>query len=109
MTDAKIQQIVRTEFRDKTLICIAREYSTSRESGLDLPLKTTLPSDRLRTILHYDRVVVMSAGNVAEFNTPMNLFLKGGLFWQMCVNSDIDIIDIQKASVTPSFDKAVMS
>lgn len=42
-TDAKIQQTIRNEFKDKTLLCIAH---------------------RLRTILSYDKILVMADGRV---------------------------------------------
>ena len=42
-TDAKIQETIRNEFKNKTLLCIAH---------------------RLRTILSYDRILVMSDGRV---------------------------------------------
>ncbi|KAJ2926808.1 hypothetical protein H1R20_g10265, partial [Candolleomyces eurysporus] len=44
-TDKKIQQTIQTEFVGKTLICIAH---------------------RLRTILGYDRILVLDAGNIAS-------------------------------------------
>jgi len=78
-TDAKIQQTIQTQFHDKTLLCIAH---------------------RLRTIISYDRILVMDSGNIAEFDTPLNLYLKhDGLFRGMCERSNISIDDIQKASL----------
>ncbi|KAI0700341.1 multidrug resistance-associated ABC transporter [Cytidiella melzeri] len=52
-TDAKLQQTIQTEFASSTLLCIAH---------------------RLNTIVFYDRILVMDAGRVAEFDTPLNLF-----------------------------------
>ncbi|KAI6025620.1 ABC protein [Pisolithus orientalis] len=74
-TDHMIQNTIKTEFRDRTLLCIAH---------------------RLRTIISYDRVLVMDAGIVAEFDTPYNLYQKeGGLFRGMCERSHITLKDIE--------------
>ncbi|KIO01559.1 hypothetical protein M404DRAFT_149655 [Pisolithus tinctorius Marx 270] len=74
-TDNKIQRTIMTEFRDRTLLCIAH---------------------RLRTIISYDLVLVMDAGMVAEFDTPYNLYQKeGGLFRGMCEGSNITLKDIE--------------
>lgn len=59
-TDSKIQATIRKEFSGKTLLTIAH---------------------RLRTIINYDRVLVMSDGTVEEFDTPLNLFRSGGAFY----------------------------
>ncbi|WVQ72026.1 hypothetical protein IAR50_001570 [Cryptococcus sp. DSM 104548] len=76
-TDAKIQETIRSEFKDRTLLCIAH---------------------RLKTILSYDRILVMSDGQVAELDTPENLFLMGGIFTEMCSKANISLGDIQAAS-----------
>ncbi|KAG2369151.1 ABC protein [Suillus spraguei] len=74
-TDSKIQQTIQTEFRDRTLLCIAH---------------------RLRTIISYDRILVLDAGLVAEFDTPCNLFkIESGLFRGMCQRSNISLKDIE--------------
>lgn len=76
-TDAKIQQTITTEFAHKTLLCIAH---------------------RLRTILSYDRVLVLERGEILEFDTPLALFKKeGGTFSKMCIASSITEADIVKA------------
>ncbi|KAM0751625.1 P-loop containing nucleoside triphosphate hydrolase protein [Meredithblackwellia eburnea MCA 4105] len=72
-TDSKIQSTIRTEFKTKTLLCIAH---------------------RLRTIINYDKVLVMDAGQIAEFDTPLNLFRAGGIFTTMCVRSGITEAEI---------------
>ncbi|KAJ7878247.1 P-loop containing nucleoside triphosphate hydrolase protein [Mycena leptocephala] len=51
--DNKIRRTIHTQFKDRTLICIAY---------------------RLRTIISYDRILVLDAGKIAEFDTPLNLF-----------------------------------
>jgi ABC-type multidrug transport system fused ATPase/permease subunit len=95
-TDAKIQQTIRNEFGDRTLLCIAH---------------------RLRTILSYDRILVMADGVVEvccssllllcwimliagyqEFDTPENLFNMSGAFTTMCDKSGITIADIKAAA-----------
>lgn len=53
-----IQQTLRREFLDCTVLAIAH---------------------RLNTIIDYDRVLVMDAGNVAEFDSPHNLLSCGFL------------------------------
>jgi len=73
-TDKKIQQTIQTEFKDRTLICIAH---------------------RLRTILNYDRILVLDSGNIAEFDTPLALFRKDdGIFRGLCENSSVTETDI---------------
>ncbi|WWD19199.1 hypothetical protein CI109_103657 [Kwoniella shandongensis] len=52
-TDALIQRIIQTEFSDVTLISIAH---------------------RLQTVAYYDRIIVMDAGQVTEFDSPLALF-----------------------------------
>jgi ATP-binding cassette, subfamily C (CFTR/MRP), member 1 len=68
-TDAKIQNTIMTAFKGKTLLCIAH---------------------RLKTIISYDRIVVMDQGEIAELDTPINLFDKqDGIFRGMCERSRI--------------------
>jgi ABC-type multidrug transport system fused ATPase/permease subunit len=59
-TDAFIQRMLRTRFPDTTLITIAH---------------------RLNTIMDYDRVLVMDAGQAVEFASPAELLdISGGVF-----------------------------
>ncbi|KAG0213872.1 hypothetical protein BGX28_003296 [Mortierella sp. GBA30] len=51
-TDEKIQTTIRNELGDSTLITVAH---------------------RLRTIMDYDRVLVLEQGHVVEFDSPINL------------------------------------
>ncbi|KAJ9110261.1 hypothetical protein QFC19_001664 [Naganishia cerealis] len=76
-TDAKIQETIRREFKDKTLLCIAH---------------------RLRTILSYDKILVMDKGAAVEYDTPENLFRQGGIFYGMCDKSNITVEDIEQAA-----------
>ncbi|CDO68601.1 hypothetical protein BN946_scf184996.g32 [Trametes cinnabarina] len=66
-TDAKIQAIIREGFGDSLLLTVAH---------------------RLRTIIDYDRLLVLDKGELAEFDTPFNLIHKeGGIFRNMCLRS----------------------
>ncbi|KAG9048922.1 hypothetical protein FS837_011659 [Tulasnella sp. UAMH 9824] len=72
-TDSAIQETISKEFGAKTLLCIAH---------------------RLRTIIRYDRVLVLDHGNIAELDTPYNLFMKeGGIFRGLCEQSKITAKD----------------
>ncbi|KAJ1765117.1 hypothetical protein LPJ74_006477, partial [Coemansia sp. RSA 1843] len=67
-TDDKIQRTIRGyEFANSTVFCIAH---------------------RVRTIIDYDRVLVLDKGKVAEFDTPQNLLQnENGIFRTMCLKS----------------------
>ncbi|KAJ7888008.1 P-loop containing nucleoside triphosphate hydrolase protein [Mycena leptocephala] len=79
-TDNKIQRMIQTQFKDRTLICIAH---------------------RLRTIISYDRILVVDAGKIAEFDTPLNLFNRNeSLFRSLCDKSNITSEDIDKAIIS---------
>ncbi|KAJ2825665.1 hypothetical protein FBU31_003652, partial [Coemansia sp. 'formosensis'] len=66
-TDAKIQTTIRNEFTESTLLCIAH---------------------RLRTIVDYDKVLVLDQGEVVEYDSPYSLLRKSeGLFKHMCLKS----------------------
>lgn len=43
---------------------------------------------RLRTVIDYDRLIVLDKGELAEFDTPWNLLQKeDGIFRNMCLKS----------------------
>ncbi|KAJ7917702.1 hypothetical protein B0H13DRAFT_1994625 [Mycena leptocephala] len=66
-TDGKIQKAIREEFTDSLLITVAH---------------------RLKTIIDYDRLVVLDHGKVVEFDTPYTLIQKeDGVFRSMCLKS----------------------
>lgn len=76
-TDSKIQRTIQTQFKDRTLLCIAH---------------------RLRTIISYDRILVLDAGKVVEFDTPLRLFMKeDGVFRSMCERSSISQADVERS------------
>ncbi|KAF8989421.1 multidrug resistance-associated ABC transporter [Cyathus striatus] len=66
-TDAKIQTAIREEFTDSLLLTVAH---------------------RLRTVIDYDRLIVLDKGKISEFDTPWNLIQKeDGIFRNMCLKS----------------------
>lgn len=57
-----------------------------------------MSAHRLRTIISYDRVLVMDKGHIAEFDTPLALFEQtNGIFRGMCDSSSITREDIEKS------------
>ncbi|WVF66753.1 hypothetical protein IAT40_001495 [Kwoniella sp. CBS 6097] len=75
-TDASIQRTIHNEFKGRTLLCIAH---------------------RLRTIISWDRILVMNAGAIEAFDTPINLYDAGGHFAEMCGKSNITRDEILRA------------
>ncbi|KAJ1339874.1 hypothetical protein BSLG_005534 [Batrachochytrium salamandrivorans] len=66
-TDLRIQLTIRNEFRKATLLCIAH---------------------RLRTIIDYDKVLVLDKGRVAQFASPHELLSDhDGIFYAMCAET----------------------
>ncbi|KAJ2674835.1 hypothetical protein GGI25_004222 [Coemansia spiralis] len=73
-TDKSMQQTIRSsEFSNSTILCIAH---------------------RLRTIIDYDRILVLDRGKVIEFDSPENMLQKeDSLFYQLCKNSgELDVL-----------------
>ncbi|KAF9527181.1 ATP-dependent bile acid permease [Crepidotus variabilis] len=75
-TDAKVQRTIKSEFSTSTLLCIAH---------------------RLNTISYYDRIVVMDDGQIAEFDTVLNLFDNtSSIFRSLCEEASLSRADILK-------------
>lgn len=66
-TDKAIQKTISTEFADATILCIAH---------------------RLHTVIEYDRILVLDAGQIVEFDNPLTLISQSeSAFYKMCRNS----------------------
>ncbi|TFK67200.1 multidrug resistance-associated ABC transporter [Pluteus cervinus] len=73
-TDAKLQRTIQTEFASATVISIAH---------------------RLNTIAYCDRILVMDQGQVAEYDTVLNLFdNEGSIFRSLCNEANLTRVDI---------------
>lgn len=73
-TDARIQETIAREFSHCTILCIAH---------------------RLKTILNYDRIMVMDQGEIVEKGTPLNLYNEQGIFNTMCEKANINEDDFE--------------
>ena len=76
-TDAIIQGTIRSEFIDSTVLTIAH---------------------RLATIIDYDRILVLDAGKVIEFDTPWNLLQSNGVFADLLKAAKVDPARIKRSS-----------
>lgn len=85
-SDEQIQRTMAAGFRGKTVLCVAH---------------------RLRTIIGYDRICVVDAGQIVQLDTPANLYRQeDGIFRGMCDRSGIrsDDIDSARDTMTASDD-----
>jgi ATP-binding cassette subfamily C (CFTR/MRP) protein 1 len=79
-SDEKIQLTMAAGFRGKTVLCVAH---------------------RLRTIIGYDRICVVDAGQIVQLDTPANLYRQeDSIFRGMCDRSGIRLEDIESARDT---------
>lgn len=90
-TDSKVQRTIQTEFASSTLLCIAHRLNTIGKFFLNklhcLP-DVFLPA-------HYDRIIVMDDGKVAEFDTVLNLFdRKDSIFRSLCDEASLERTDL---------------
>lgn len=77
-TDALVQELIRKEFEDRTILTIAH---------------------RINTIIDSDRVLVLSDGNVAEFDHPGKLLADSGSFFSRLVDQTGDSFAAQLKKV----------
>ncbi|KAF8307153.1 P-loop containing nucleoside triphosphate hydrolase protein [Clavulina sp. PMI_390] len=68
-TDALIQNSLRTQFNDCTVLTIAH---------------------RLQTIMDSDKILVLDSGNLAEFDSPQNLLVQEGSIFKAMVDGSDD-------------------
>lgn len=61
-TDSILQQTIRAQFKDRTIITIAH---------------------RLNTIMDSDKIMVLDNGTLKEFDSPQNLLKSKGFFWSL--------------------------
>ncbi|CAK7906346.1 oligomycin resistance ATP-dependent permease Yor1p [[Candida] anglica] len=74
-TDATIQATIRDEFENCTVLSIAH---------------------RLKTIINYDKILVLNDGSIAEFDSPWQLFSReDSIFRDMCIKSQISETDFK--------------
>ncbi|XP_067675325.1 multidrug resistance-associated protein 1-like isoform X2 [Haliotis asinina] len=67
-TDDLIQETIRSEFKDCTVLTIAH---------------------RLNTVMDYDRILVLDEGTVVELGSPKRLLEEKGRFYQMAVDAGL--------------------
>lgn len=65
-SDIKIQDTIRNRFKEGCVLTVAH---------------------RIKTVIDYDRIMVLDDGNIVELDTPRNLFEKQGNFYKMCQES----------------------
>ena len=61
-TETFLQNSINQQLKDCTVITIAH---------------------RIKTIINYDKILVLSNGEIVEYDTPQNLLDKKGLFYQL--------------------------
>ncbi|KAJ3393132.1 hypothetical protein HDU92_007963 [Lobulomyces angularis] len=76
LTDLRIQETIRSEFVNSTVLSIAH---------------------RLRTVIDYDRILVLDQGEIVEFDSPYLLMEKRGYFYKMCEESG-ELDDLYEAA-----------
>ncbi|KAG5518290.1 hypothetical protein PMAC_003086 [Pneumocystis sp. 'macacae'] len=71
-TELKIQSTIQNEFKNATLLCIG---------------------NRIKTVINYDTIIVISSGTLVEYGSPQELFNKqDGVFRSLCLSAGITSI-----------------
>ncbi|KAJ6463575.1 hypothetical protein C8R45DRAFT_1107897 [Mycena sanguinolenta] len=100
--------------------CLGRGHQQrrdGREAAADHPERVCVPSatllciaHRLNTIAYYDRILVMDKGEVAEFDTVLNLFDKeDSIFRSLCNEANLQRADILRIRAENAIDTATKS
>ncbi|KAG6856152.1 hypothetical protein H0H87_007058 [Tephrocybe sp. NHM501043] len=93
-TDAKLQKTIQKEFSTSTLLCIAHRLNTIGEGTL-VSHSNYGPLIMALFVAYYDRVLVMDAGEVAEFDTVLNLYdNEQSIFRSLCNEANLQRTDI---------------
>jgi ABC-type multidrug transport system fused ATPase/permease subunit len=82
-TDRRVQKVMRDAFRDCTVFSVAHRVCPQFRL-----FKRELIVEKLDTIIDFDRIAVLDAGCLVEFDTPQNLLAREGLFKQMYSGTD---------------------
>lgn len=77
-TDRRVQKVMSDAFYDCTVFSVAH-----RVCPQFCLFKSELTVGQLDTIIDFDRIAVLDAGCLVEFDTPRNLLAREGLFKQM--------------------------
>lgn len=77
-TDKLITQTIEEEFKGVTMLTIGKHLASRARNPPDCPVSasrsnTLFSAHRLRTIIGYDRVLVMSQGKLVEQGRPLDL------------------------------------
>jgi ABC-type multidrug transport system fused ATPase/permease subunit len=101
-TDSKIQAIIREQFVSSLLLTGDSQYRKPWSECRFTLACACLVAHRLRTVIDYDRLIVLDKGVIAEFDTPWNLIQKeDGIFRSMAMKSgmfsDLERIAREKA------------
>jgi len=67
--DAMVQNLIREQLNDRIIFSIAH---------------------RLDTVIEFDRIIVLDAGNLMEFDRPTTLLRNKGHFYKLCANTGKD-------------------
>ena len=104
-TDAKLQRTIQTEFAQCTLLCIAHRLNTIGGPLVYVTSMYMLTPIIGNNAVYYDRILVMDAGRVAEFDTPLGLYDKqDSIFRSLCDEAHLtreDIVRIRTGVTRP--------